>query len=642
MYRSEWPEIDTFLAIDGCESTTLSAALALVDDEDFDCFAQTPGEPISPSSSADSTNSACSASEDNEENEDTTRKSIAQPRKRRPTRRNQIQLLHATARQLEARLAILHERAANGQLASVTKARRSSRKMNQMWKHIATNQIKALSESERKNARLRAAVEDQLRLIKGLERFISKRQSKTLSWCPYYFRHSISVNPFDDPQVESEMQGCIEEMLLDVDRILADERLQGHSDEPVSVTEVTSDEQDHQVVESIQARMFPFAHQAVANAQMTMWTSEHVHMMHNVRRKDIHVDGDIVRGVLEGEFQLRDMTAVFRAKMIGRRVIQDGRIIMPAVVVIEPAMKQYKIPLDCTNQVKALNESERENAQLRSMVEDQLRVIKSLERLVTKKRSKTFSWYPEFSKSSSGVDPIEDPEFEKEMSTSIDDMLSDVDRILADERLQGDWDEPVSYVDVSSDDQDHPLIESLHTKIFPATYQAAGNMLWKMWTSTHVHAINNLRRKDVQVDGDSMRGILEGEFKARNLATHFRTKMVGRRVIQDDRIIMPAVVLIEPMIKVDDKPLSGIYLRLRICNIFRNVAGTDEPVTTRVFYALCTPMVFGEDEEHEGRGFGALTKLVLQTSRVRLNMNNQILENQLLKGFAKMNLSDKQ
>ncbi|TMW58249.1 hypothetical protein Poli38472_011837 [Pythium oligandrum] len=291
------------------------------------------------------------------------------------------------------------------------------------------------------------------------------------------------------------------------------------------------------------------------------------------------------------------------------------------------------------SQLAALSESERENARLRAMVKEQLSLIKGLERLMMKKRSKTFSWCPEYARSSPGVDPIEDAEVEKDMHKSIEDMLSNVDRILADERLQGDLDEPVSFVNVSSDDHDHPVVESMHTRMFPFAYQAAANALWTMWTSSHLHIMPSLRRKDICVDGDTARGILEGEFMLENTMARFRVKMIGRRVIQDDRVIMPAVALIDPMIKVDDTPLSGVYLRVRVCNIFRNVPG-DEPVTSRVTHSLCTPMTFG-DHEGKRRGIGALTNLVLQTSGVGAKMNNQILENHLLESFAKLGLNDK-
>ncbi|TMW58253.1 hypothetical protein Poli38472_011841 [Pythium oligandrum] len=421
MNATEWTVLEPFFAVDGGEPATLAAALAWVDDADFEAFTQTPEQALSTSSTASSTS---------EDGDDTPRELPVKSRKRRQTRRNEIQLLHGMARQLEARLAFLRERAAKGQLAGAAKVNTSTRKTNRMWKHIAANQVKALNESERKNASLRAAVEDQLRLIKDLERFVMKKRRKTLSWSPEYYKLSSGVDPFYDPAVEKEMYESVEEMLSDVDRILADKRMQGDSNEPVNVTEVTSDDQDRPVVESLHTRLFPFAHQAVANALWTMWTAEHVHVINNLRRKDIHVDGDCVRGDLDGEFQLRNATARFRAKMIGRRVIQD------------------------------------------------------------------------------------------------------------------------------------------------------------------------------------------------------------------DRIVMPAVALIEPVIQVDDNPLSGVYFRLRIWNIFCKTP-EDEPATSRVFYSLCTPLTFSEDQAKERRGIGALTNVVLQASRARLNMNNQILENQLLDNFAKLDLSDK-
>ncbi|TMW58254.1 hypothetical protein Poli38472_011842 [Pythium oligandrum] len=292
------------------------------------------------------------------------------------------------------------------------------------------------------------------------------------------------------------------------------------------------------------------------------------------------------------------------------------------------------------SQVNALQESERENTRLRTMLEDQVRLIKGLERLVMKKRSKTFSWCPEYSSQSTGADPIEDAQVEKEMNESIDEMLLDVDRILADERLQGDdANEPVNVTEVISDDQDQLVIEEMSTRMFPFKYQGAASALWNMWTATRVHMINNLRRRDVLVNGDSVRAVLEGEFQVNHVSARFRAKTIGRRVIENDRIIMPGVLLVEPMIMVDGKPLKGVFLRIRIWNIFRNTPG-DSPVASRVFYSQCMPMTFGSNEDKAHQGIAALTNIMLQTSGVRVNMNNQIIENQLLENFAKMGLSD--
>ncbi|TMW58255.1 hypothetical protein Poli38472_011843 [Pythium oligandrum] len=214
------------------------------------------------------------------------------------------------------------------------------------------------------------------------------------------------------------------------------------------------------------------------------------------------------------------------------------------------------------------------------------------------------------------------------MFASIEGMLTDVDRILADERLQLDSEEAVDLTDLISDDQDRPIIEAIHTRMFPFSYEAAANALWTTWTSARFDMTDNLERRDARISADCVQAVLEGDFQLNSETSHFRAKMIARRVIQSNRILMPVVILMEPMTKLASKPLTGVYLRARVWNILYNTPG-DDPVASRVLYSQCTPLVI-DDKDHTDRGVGALMDLVLQTSSLRVNKDNQILENEMI------------
>ncbi|TMW58256.1 hypothetical protein Poli38472_011844 [Pythium oligandrum] len=275
MDASEWAKLAQLLADDsGNEHAELSAALVCVDERDFASFPLIPEKPQSAIKPASSTDSSATS----EASEETSRDLVSQTPKQRLTRREEFHLLHATSRKLEVRRAVPKDRSANGRL---TDARQ-------------------VGESKDIKAQLR------------LERLVTKSQRKTFSWCPTNAKCSSPMDPIEDPEVEKEMFESFEEMLLNVDRILSDERLQPDSGEPVNLTE---------------------------KCIMDNVTSARLHILRKLRRKDMHVDGSSVRGIFEGEFELRNTRAHFRAKMIRRRVIQFDRIVMPAVVLIEPMIK---------------------------------------------------------------------------------------------------------------------------------------------------------------------------------------------------------------------------------------------------------------------------------------------------------------
>ncbi|TMW58257.1 hypothetical protein Poli38472_011845 [Pythium oligandrum] len=701
----------------------LAAALARVEESDFEALVSSvtlsSASSMSSSSSPNpnvptSTSSWSLASE----------KEPIDAKKRKYTKKEELQYLRGTVKQLEARLAILQNgsssRAGTTRCTPQTLSSSSSA-LDKMWARIAERQFQEREESERQNVHLRALVEEQLRLIQGLERLLSRKRSKNMSWSSGLPSRTF-LDPLDDPVIEMNMDESIDDMLRAIDTILVDSRYNLNVDEPFLETGFTVDMSNLPTLETLDARWFPCSYQAAADALWGVWSSSEKSSLHTTHSLVVHATEDRICRVLDGEFNLHVCTVPFRAKLIARRIVQADRIIILSIMLIDPIEKNGEthsgvyfrergwaifhtpptasnipsdVPVACrqnyilttpelltpgdvnavgqlTNSLvhmttlrlnrnnqclenrllaridklryKKLESSERENARLRGLVEDQLRLIRGLERMLMKKRTKVMLWYAgRGPRSVAGefVDPMEDPELEKEMERGVEDMLGDVDRIFADPRYTTDWEEPLHLAGFTANENDLPIVETLDARLFPFPYEAAADTLWAIWTNTNKPTLHNFHRFDVEATDVRVRRVIEGEFNFKGRQVPFRAKLIARRLVHADRIVIPAMLLIDPM-HMNGEKHSGVFLRERAWNVF-HAAPKDEnipsdiPVACRKSYSLTTPKLFDCDDSHT---VGRLTNSLICTTSMRLSMNNEAMEDRLVASFDKLGLSD--
>ncbi|TMW58258.1 hypothetical protein Poli38472_011846 [Pythium oligandrum] len=221
-------------------------------------------------------------------------------------------------------------------------------------------------------------------------------------------------------------------------------------------------------------------------------------------------------------------------------------------------------PWSADGQFQLLEDSERENARLRGLVQEQLRLIHGLERVLMKKRSKTMSLYSSRSRCF------------------------------------------LVYVD--------------------------------QFTQSPLH---NFHRIEVNVTADRALRVIEGKYNFRGYGVPFRTKLIVRRVVRDDRIIFPVAMFIDPMYMNGDKH-SGVFLRERSWNVFRAAPSDDSvpsdvPLCYRQTYSLVKPELFSSDY---GDSLAQLTKWQIQTTSLRVIMNNEALEDKLLASFGKLEIAE--
>ncbi|TMW58244.1 hypothetical protein Poli38472_011832 [Pythium oligandrum] len=321
----DWGELERLLAADGDGFEALADALASVDGSALTAPAVTQtasssrGQSVSQPSKASPTASAV--------NDD----GASVPRKQRKCRMSlaqEIKTLQATADEMEEQLASLRNRKRGEQGGNDV--------LDTLWESIADRQRRALDESKRENAWLRATVEDQLGMIDYLERLMAKTRSKTPPFNAPRMLITSTLHPLEDPLVEMEMQQDFASMLEEVDGIITDTRFDITGDERFVTTALLPGENGSSTIEVLDGRLFPFSYESVADGLWSMWTSSKRQSVHKFRYSDIQATNDSVKRMVQGELVAHGTRIQFRNKFVGRRVIRDNYTVLLAVMLIEP------------------------------------------------------------------------------------------------------------------------------------------------------------------------------------------------------------------------------------------------------------------------------------------------------------------
>ncbi|TMW58259.1 hypothetical protein Poli38472_011847 [Pythium oligandrum] len=291
-------------------------------------------------------------------------------------------------------------------------------------------------------------------------------------------------------------------------------------------------------------------------------------------------------------------------------------------------------------QFQQLERSEHENTRLRGLVEEQLRLISGLEHMLKKKRSKTLSWYTDsMLRAVPGdfIDPLSDPVIEAELDRCVDNMVNATDRILADPRYQTDLREPLHLSRMVADSGRYLSLETLEGHLFPSTYETAADALWGLWSATTKSKVHTFRHLEVVASGDRICRQVVGDFNVHGNKIPFRIKLIARRIVQADRIVIPTVMLIDP-VQMNGETHSGLFLRERGWNVFHSDPIDDgAKVACRKSYFLTMPEAFGPSSSGVDI---RLTESLIQMTHMRLSLNNECLENRLIASFDKVQITE--
>ncbi|TMW58261.1 hypothetical protein Poli38472_011849 [Pythium oligandrum] len=252
------------------------------------------------------------------------------PRKRRNARQEELQMLRQTEKELRHKLLEL-QRANGGSLNKMIVRTKPARKA---WEHAAAEERAKRERAERENAKLRALLEDQVRMIKGFDRLVLKRRSTTelLSWHPAQrLRFPDEVNSVRDPSSEMELKQTVMDMYSNLDHITKDSRFAGS--QPKLVTEFLTGSDGKPAFHVFEAGFLPFDFRASADAAWDVWVQPPPKMHGSYTQLETNQTLDSVCTYSEGTGHI---PGTYRSRLVRRRFIEDNRVVILGTILLEP------------------------------------------------------------------------------------------------------------------------------------------------------------------------------------------------------------------------------------------------------------------------------------------------------------------
>ncbi|TMW69217.1 hypothetical protein Poli38472_001373 [Pythium oligandrum] len=293
-------------------------------------------------------------------------------------------------------------------------------------------------------------------------------------------------------------------------------------------------------------------------------------------------------------------------------------------------------------QLEEREASVHENAKLRALLDEHVRTAKSLERLLLKRQndSEELGCLPEKrARINVGADHFYDPEVEAQMRQAVLDMYKEVDRIVADPRFQTESRVlPATTNDLGTSSADRPQIEVIEANLLPFDLEMTAKTLWTMWRHgiygpvkvSHTHDLDDVENETLRT--------FEGLYATSSSKTRFMAKSVAHRFVQADRVVMTAVVLVQPL-DLDGNLVDSVYARAQIWHIlYRTTDAHGNPVTRRLGYRLTSPNVLGSHDQGTERNLHALKKFMLGNETPKAELVNQTLENLLVEQLMSLKL----
>ncbi|TMW59792.1 hypothetical protein Poli38472_004861 [Pythium oligandrum] len=306
--------------------------------------------------------------------------------------------------------------------------------------------------------------------------------------------------------------------------------------------------------------------------------------------------------------------------------------------------------------------AEVENSRLRSRLEDQLRLIKSLERILKSRRDEELfpSGAAKRWRDSDRTSPLDSIVVEEELKRSLDEMYDKANAVFGDSRFKSREREcspvnPTRVMELRPDPLVGAVIETLETSLFPFTYQETADVIWEFMSGqvSRSTALSLMQYDSVSSTSDPSTKVFNGRLSILGQSTTIRAKLVCRRVIESDRVILLSTILMDPK-TVDMRSPDNLYLRTRMWQSLRAVSlgdASQSAATVREFFHEAAPEFYGLDDDDEAtvddtttsdarEQAGVLTTIIQKGLGSHLDVSIQQVENLLLDRLTKLKIHD--
>ncbi|TMW59811.1 hypothetical protein Poli38472_004880 [Pythium oligandrum] len=264
----------------------------------------------------------------------------------RTSRREELIYLRSTVAALEGQLDKLRQQRQDPEKPSA-----DSLVVSSMWKGVASRQHEQRQNAEVENTKLRAMLEENIRIAKALERLLRKRSCLELIPTPISVvpKKRTLANRSTSPLVQDDIMGELSDSLIgmyeQVDTVLKSNRFRGS--QPVRDFGLRTDAGTGTSVEIVETRVMPFNYKATAAA---MWElslrPESCSGGHRISSIETHVaTSNMISRSITSTFATPQMQSEFGAKMVERRFDEADRVVFVLHLLKEPKVVAGK-PMD--------------------------------------------------------------------------------------------------------------------------------------------------------------------------------------------------------------------------------------------------------------------------------------------------------
>ncbi|KAG6622749.1 M96 mating-specific protein family [Phytophthora cinnamomi] len=288
----------------------------------------------------------------------------------------------------------------------------------------------------------------------------------------------------------------------------------------------------------------------------------------------------------------------------------------------------------CARQLECRLRSERENAHLKMLLEGQVQVARSLEKLLNT-RTNLHSSETSGSKrttriqvSRTGSEVVDAAVFE-ELADGVEASYRDVERVFESSGLE--------LTNVSSrkaqmrDGKDGMLLEIFDSKVLPFSMHTTGEAWWRRWNHFNPNRGSCYRLESTDDTIVEHFGMEMSDSKAKTSAK-FYVQQILRRYVEEDRVVVVWQSHIEPL-EFSHKKLAGIRFREKGYVVIKphevSPADKDEAYTLVKTCHIIKPDLSLQKLKKDART-GALTEFVLSATVANIAASAEMIEGLLV------------
>ncbi|GMF43354.1 unnamed protein product [Phytophthora fragariaefolia] len=286
-----------------------------------------------------------------------------------------------------------------------------------------------------------------------------------------------------------------------------------------------------------------------------------------------------------------------------------------------------------SHQLQQRLKSERENRRLKAVLEGQIKIGKSLAKLLeataTTQPMESCLYGPQRTRRMHASAPDRTgPGIFAELMAGVDDSYREVDEVF---RANGLGDMESSFSDAKMCvGPDGVYMEIFANKVLPFDVQSTGTAAWQYFAKSMEHMpFRFFYQKDPQNLETTDNTIVESfgmELHANGTQADFRVKQILRRYVEEDRVVIVWRSFIDP-VEFSGAPLRGAEFREKGYIVVRRPRGMAENFALLQTCYLIHPETPVHSLSEDGAITGALTDFVLSGTAANIAAGHQMIEN---------------